>query len=145
MKAAQESALRALPAYTKVRQEAQAHAKQQGVPLRESLEWKAFPAEGRQVVVGLARFQTGEGNSLCGGPDYRATVSRVVAVAEGGRGSPVGGAVDGESLLAVMDLEGDGTVELLTRARLDPSQVALVREDGSRVTATFLPSCDSNC
>jgi hypothetical protein len=146
LKTAHESALRTLPAYTRARAQAQAHAKQQGVPLRESLELSAFPAVGRQVVVGVARFQTGEGKSLCGGPDYRASVSRVAAVPEGGgRGDLVGGAIDGESLLAVMDLEGDGSVELLTRARLDPSQVALVREDGTPVTATFLPSCDINC
>ncbi len=145
LEAAQESALRTLPAYRQARAEAQAHAKQQGVFLHESLEWKAFPAGARQVVVGLAHFQTGKGNSQCGGPDYRASVSRVVAVAEGGRGTPVGGALDVESILAVMDLEGDGSVELLTRSRLDTSRVALVREDGSRVTATFLPSCDTNC
>jgi hypothetical protein len=146
LRTAHESALRTLPAYTRARAQAQAHAKQQGVPLREPLELSVFSAVGRQVVVGVARFQTGEGKSLCGGPDFRVSVSRVAAVPEGGgRGDLVGGAIDGESLLAVMDLEGDGSVELLTRARLDPSHVALVREDGTPVTATFLPSCDTNC
>ncbi|HEX8699605.1 MAG TPA: hypothetical protein VF815_12255 [Myxococcaceae bacterium] len=146
LKEAQESALRALPAYRKTRAAAQAHAGKQGAVLSESLEWKAFPAGERQVVVGLAHFETGKGNSQCGGPDYQATVSRVVAVASAeGRGAPVGGALDGESILAVMDLEGDGSVELLTRSRTDASRVALVREDGSRITATFLPHCDTSC
>jgi hypothetical protein len=122
-----------------------AHAQQQGTTLLETLELWAFPAPGRQVMVGLARFQTGEGVSVCGGPDSWASVSRVVAVGEDGREAPVGGELDGESLLAVMDLEGDGRFELLTRARVDPSQVALVREDGTRLTATFLPHCDFGC
>jgi hypothetical protein len=145
VKAAQESALRALPAYVKSRAEGQAHAQQQGRPLRESLELFAFPAVGRQVVVALARFQTGEGPALCGGPDYWGSVSRVVAVGEDGREAPVGGELDGESVLAVMDLEGDGTVELLTRGRVDPSQVALVREDGTPLASSFLPHCDTGC
>jgi hypothetical protein len=145
LKAAQEAALRALPAFAKTRAEGQAHAQRQSTPLRESLELRAFPAPGRQVVVGLARFETGEGFNVCGGPDYWATVSRVVAVGEDGKEAPVGGALDGESVLSVMDLEGDGPFELLTRDRVDPSRVALVREDGTPLTATFLPNCDCGC
>jgi len=145
LKAAQEQALRALPAYAKVHAQAQAHAREQGAPLSESLELRAFSAQGRQVVVGVARFQTGLGHPGCGGPDYRDTVSRAVALSGDGRESPVGGALDGESLLAVLDLEDDGAVELLTRSPRDTSQVALVREHGSRVTASFLPQCDTNC
>lgn len=53
-------------------------------------------------------------------------------------------APEGERTLAVLDLEGDGRAERLTRAPGDTWQVALVREDGSRVTATFLPRCDPN-
>jgi hypothetical protein len=145
VRVAQERALLALPAVVKTREEGMAHSQQQGTPLLESLELRAFPAPGRQVVVGLSRFQTGKGVSVCGGPDYRASVSRVVAVGEDGREAPVGGDVDGESILSVMDLEGDGRFELLTRDRVDPSRVALVREDGTRLTASFLPHCDSGC
>jgi hypothetical protein len=145
VKASQEAALRALPAFAKTRGEAQAHAHEQSLPLQESLEIHGFPAEGRQVVVTLGRFQTGDGFSQCGGPDFKATVSRVVAVSEGGQESPVGGELDGESIVAVLDLEGDGRVELLTRSPADPSQVAFVREDGSRVAASFLPNCDCGC
>jgi len=54
------------------------------------------------------------------------------------------GASEAERTLAVLDLEGDGGVERLTRDEGDTSRVALVREDGSRVTATFLPQCDPN-
>jgi hypothetical protein len=45
----------------------------------------------------------------------------------------------------VLDLEGDGRVELLTRSPEDSSQVALVREDGSRMAASFVPNCDCGC
>jgi hypothetical protein len=145
VKASQEAALRALPAFAKTRDEAEAHAREQNVPLRESVELRSFPMDGRQVVVGLARFQTGQGATQCGGPDFRATVSRVVGVTAGGQETPVGGEVNGESVVAVLDLEGDGRVELLTRNPEDASQVALVREDGSRVAASFLPNCDCGC
>jgi hypothetical protein len=145
VKAAQESALRALPEYAKARSEGQAHAQKQQVPLLESMEVRAYPAPGRQVVVGLARFQTGKGHSLCGGEDYWASVSRVVAVSDDGREAPLGGGFDGEDILAVMDLEGDGAVELLTRDREDPSRVALAREDGTVLVSSVLISCDSGC
>ncbi len=145
VKANQEAALRALPAFEKTRAEGAAHAQEQGMPLKESLELRVFPASERQVVVGLVRFHTGDGSASCGGPDFSATVSRVVAVGERGQETPVGGGLDGERILAVMDLEGDGRVELLTRDPVDPTRVALVREDGAPLAASFVPNCDCGC
>jgi hypothetical protein len=145
LKASQEAGLRALADFAKTRGEGEAHAREQGLPLRESFEFHVFAVSGRQVVVGLARFQTGEGNDLCGAPDFRATVSRVVAVEAGGRESPIGGEVHGEGIVAVMDLEGDGHVELLTRDPESPSQLAFVREDGTPVAVSSLPNCDCGC
>jgi hypothetical protein len=146
LRTAQERALHALSEYAKARAEGQAHAQQQGLPLRESLDLKAFSLVGRQVVVALSRLQTGEGRG-CGGKDYRASVSRVVALGADGQEASVAvvGDLDSERLLAVMDLEGDGKVELLTRGRVDPSQAALIREDGTPLVLSFLPHCDTGC
>ncbi len=145
LKASQEAGLRTLAAFAKTRAEGEAHAHKQGMPLRESLAFHVFGSGGRQVVVGLARFQTGEGNSQCGAPDFRATVSRVVAVEAGGHESPIGGELNGEGVVAVLDFEGDGRVELLTRDPNSPAQMAIVREDGTQVAASFLPNCDCGC
>ncbi|MDY7226331.1 hypothetical protein [Hyalangium rubrum] len=145
VKAAQEEALRGVPAFAKARAEGEAHAQQQGTPLRQELELRSYSASGRQVVVGLARFHTGEGMTECGGPDYAATVSRVVALGSDGRETPVGGIVNGEDIVAVLDVEGDGQVELLTRTQEFTSRVALVREDGAPLAASFLPNCDCGC
>ena len=145
VKTSLEAALRALPAFAKTRTEAEAHAQQQHLPLQQSVELRAFSEGSHQVVVGLAHFQTGEGNTECGGPDFQQTVSRVVTVGEGGQETAVGGDVHGDHILAVMDLEGDGHAELLTGDPLEPSRVSFVREDGSTWVNSFIPNCDCNC
>jgi hypothetical protein len=145
LKATQEAALRGLPEFTKMRAEGEEHARQQGLPLQESLKLSVASVGGRQVVVGIARFQTGEGHTPCGGPDFQASVSRVRAVSDDGQETPVGEGVDGESIVAVLDLEGDGRVELLTRDTMDAQRMAIVREDGAHVAASFLPNCDCGC
>ncbi|WP_224240342.1 hypothetical protein [Hyalangium gracile] len=146
LRASQEAALRALPAFAKTRAEGESHAREQGLPLQESVEFRVFSAAGRQVVVGLAHFYTGEGNDVCGGPDFTATVSRVAVVVEGGQESLVAGEVKGESVQAVIDLEGDGRVELLTLDSGDSQgRTAIVREDGSPLAASYLANCDCGC
>jgi hypothetical protein len=145
LKASQEAALRALPAFAQARAQGEEHARTQGVPLEESLEMYAAPMSGRQVVVGIARLQTGDGNNQCGGPDFKASVSRVRAVSDDGQETPLGGGLNGESILTVLDLDGDGRVELLTQDPVDPQRMAIVHEDGTPVAASFLPNCDCGC
>jgi hypothetical protein len=139
---AQESALRALPEYETARENGQAHAKEQQEPLQEKLELRVYPLEGRQLVVGLAHLQTGEGHWFCGGEDFWASLSRVVAVSPDEQETPVGGGVDGDDIVGVVDLEGDGQVELLTRRG---DAVSILTEDGAERASSDVPNCDCGC
>jgi hypothetical protein len=146
LKASQEAAQRALPAFAKTRAKGEAHAREQGLPLQQSLEFHSYAVGGRQVVVGLARFTTGEGNDVCGGPDFRATVSRVAFLEEGGQESRALSDIPADGIVAVMDLEGDGRVELLTKDPEDPQgQLSIIREDGTQLATSFVPNCDCGC
>jgi hypothetical protein len=145
LKASQEEALKAMPEFAQTREQGEAHAREQGLPLEESLVMTSASVGNRRVVVSMARFLTGEGHAACGGPDFWATVSLVRAVGEDGQETSMGHLVDGESLVTVMDLEGDGSLELLTRDPADPQRMAIVREDGTQVAGSFLPNCDCGC
>jgi len=142
LREAQKSAVRALPEFMKLREEGQAHAEKQELPLQEELTLHVHPLEGRQLVVGLARLWTGKGNTLCGGEDFAASVSRVVAVGPNEEVTEVGGGLDAEHIKAVVDLEGDGQVELLTR---HGDSVAVVDEDGTYRVSSDMPNCDCGC
>lgn len=144
LKASGEAALKSLPEYIQAREQGETHAKEQGEPLQESMVQTSATVGHRRFVVSTARFLTGEGHTECGGPDYGASVSRVRTVSEEGQEAAVAN-VDGESVVAVMDLEGDGTVELLTRDPADSQRMALVREDGTPMATGFLPNCDCGC
>jgi|GEM_PF-1505084 len=145
LKGSQEAALKAEPEFAKTREEGEVHAKEQGLPLEESVVFSSASMGNRRLVVGIARFVTGEGHTACGGPDFAASVSRVRAVGEDGQETSMGNVLDGESIVSVMDLEGDGQVELLTRDPADPQRMAIVREDGTPRAASFLPNCDCGC
>lgn len=145
MKTWQEEALKAMPQYAQTREKGEAHAQEQGEPLQESLVQTRANLGNRQLVVSIARLLTGEGHSACGGPDFWASVSRVSAMGEDGKETMMGNVVDGESIVAVMDVEGDGTVELLTRDPSDSQQLAIVREDGTPMAAASQPNCDCGC
>lgn len=145
MKTRQQEALKAMPEYTQAREQGAAHAQKQGEPLQDSLVQTWAQLGNRQLVVSIARLRTGEGQTACGGPDFSASVSRVSALGEDGQETGLGPGVDGESIVAVMDVEGDGTVELLTRAPSDPQQLALVREDGTPLATASMPNCDCGC
>lgn len=145
MKTWQAESLKGMPRYTQAREKGEAHAQEQGEPLQESLVQTRANLGNRQLVVSIARLLTGEGHSACGGPDYWASVSRVSVMDEAGKEAMMGNIVDGESLVAVMDIEGDGTVELLTRDPADSQQWAIVREDGTPLAAASQPNCDCGC
>jgi len=142
LREAQEGAVRALPEFEKLREEGQAHAEKQELPLQEELALNVYPLEGRHLVVGRARLWTGRGNTLCGGEDFESSVSRVVAMGPNEEVTEVGGGIDAENIKAVVDLEGDGQVELLTRYG---DSVAVVDEDGTYRVSSDMPNCDSGC
>ena len=146
VKASAEVDLEALPAFTEAREKGTAHAQEQAEPLKEERVLKGANTGDRWVVVAIARFLTGDGHTTCGGPDFWASVSLVRAVGrQDGQETSMGNIIDGESLVSVMDLEGDGSLELLTRDPADPQRLAIVREDGTPIASSFLPNCDCGC
>ena len=99
----------------------------------------------RQVVFAVARFVTGEGNSACGS-DYHEQLTRAVVLGSGGEQRVLtANDLNGDEVAGVMDLEGDGQVELLLHATWPAQRVRLIREDGTELAGTEVENCDCGC
>ncbi|MGZ3458256.1 MAG: hypothetical protein ACXU86_07065 [Archangium sp.] len=142
---AQEAELRGSPRFTALRTEGQVRAEQVQEPLGERVKAYDFASGERHLVLTVARFTTGEGNAACG-DDYNQQVTRAVVREPGGeeRVLPLE-ELDGEDVLGVMDLEGDGKVELLLHESSFSGAVRLLREDGSEVAGAAVENCDCGC
>ena len=53
--------------------------------------------------------------------------------------------LSGDEVVGVMDLEGDGRMELLLRASWPEQRVRLVREDGTALAGAVVENCDCGC
>ncbi|HEX8436403.1 hypothetical protein, partial [Archangium sp.] len=89
-------------------------------------------------------FVTGEGNAVCGW-DYNEQLTRAVVRGPGGERVLSAKELNGDSVAAVLDLEGDGQVELLLNASWPTHRVRLIREDGSEVVWSEVENCDCGC
>ncbi len=143
--APQEAALRASPRFAELRTEGAYRAERVGEQLDVEVHSFAYGSGDWRVVVSVARFRVGEGHSVCG-MDYDQQLTRV-GVVQPGAGERVlpASELSGDELVGVMDLEGDGHLELLLRATWPQPWVRLVREDGSALAGAVVESCDSGC
>ncbi|PTL79401.1 hypothetical protein DAT35_35000 [Vitiosangium sp. GDMCC 1.1324] len=143
--AAQEDALRRSPRFAMLRSEGSVQAEQVQEELSEEVRSFSYASGERYAVVTVARFRTGEGNSTCG-TDYNQQVSRAV-VLEPGRGERLLPAKElvGDDVVGVLDLEGDGAVELLLHESWPSQAMRLVREDGTEVAGAVVENCDCGC
>jgi hypothetical protein len=143
--AAQEDALRRSAGFATRLAEGRLRAEQVQEELDEDVRGFGFSSEGRHVVFMMARFTTGEGNADCGG-DYNEQLTRAVVVGPGGEERLLSVKdLDGGRVAGVLDLEGDGQVELLLHDSW-PSQTArVIREDGSEVAGAVVENCDWGC
>lgn len=142
---AQWEALRRSPRFIALRAEGAAQAEQVQEELSEEVRSLRYTAAERQAVFTVARLRTGEGNAACG-TDYEQQVTRAVVLEPDGteRVLPLK-QLDGDDVVAVLDLEGDGKVELLLHASWPADTVRLVREDGTEVAGAVVENCDDGC
>ncbi|WNG49775.1 hypothetical protein F0U60_40910 [Archangium minus] len=145
IRASQENELRRLPRFAALRSEGSILAEQVEEALSEEVRAFSYASGERHAVFTVARFRTGEGNSTCG-TDYNQQVSRAV-VLEPGAGErllPMKELV-GDEVVGVLDLEGDGQLELLLHESWPSQTVRLVREDGTEVAGASVENCDCGC
>jgi hypothetical protein len=145
MLAAQERALRESPLLARLRAEGSIQAEQAQERLQEDMTAHAFSEGERHVVLTVARIRTGEGNSMCGS-DYSGQLTRAVVLGPAGEARVLGASeLDGDEVAGVMDLEGDGKVELLLHEPWPAQRVRLIREDGTEVAGAEVENCDCGC
>jgi len=143
--AAQEEALRRSARFSALRAEGSIQAEQVQERLRQEVKSFRYASGNTHAVFTVARFRTGEGNSLCGG-DYDQQVTRAVVLGPGGgeRALPAKD-LAGEDVVGVLDLEGDGKVELLVQESWPAQAVRLLHEDGSELAGAVVENCDCGC
>lgn len=145
VKAGQEEALRRSPRFAELRSEGALQAEQVQEELGEEVRTFSYGSGERHAVFTVARFRTGEGNSLCGS-DYNQQATRAVVLEPGSAGRPLPvKELAGDDVVGVMDLEGDGKVELLLHESWPAQAVRLIREDGTEVAGAAVENCDCGC
>jgi hypothetical protein len=143
--AAQGAALRRSPRFAALRSEGAIQAEQVQEELSQEVTTFSYGSGGRHAVFTVARFRTGEGNSLCGS-DYNQQVTRAVVLEPGGAERPLPvKELAGDEVVGVLDLEGDGQVELLLQESWPALAVRLIREDGTEVAGAAVENCDCGC
>ncbi|MET0405812.1 MAG: hypothetical protein ABW123_25550, partial [Cystobacter sp.] len=143
--ARQEELLRASPRYAALRSEGALHGERVGEALEEEVSSFSYGSGDWRVLFSVARFRVGEGHSTCG-MDYDQQLTRVVIVPPGAVERVLAeGALVGDEVVGVMDLEGDGRLELLLRGAWPEPWTRLVREDGSELAGAVVERCDSGC
>ncbi|HEX8825365.1 MAG TPA: hypothetical protein VF794_35955 [Archangium sp.] len=143
----QESELRRSARFATLRSEGSVRAEQVQEKLQEDVRATRYSArEGEHhVVFTVAHFITGEGNSACGS-DYNEQLTRAVVRGPGGEQRVLTASdLNGDEVAGVMDLEGDGQVEVLLHASWPAQRVRLIREDGTELAGTAVENCDSGC
>jgi hypothetical protein len=104
-----------------------------------------FSREERHVVLTKLHVFTGEGEGMCGG-DYSEQLTRAEVRGPGGAARPLSVKdLDADEVVGVLDLEGDGQVELLLNQTWVGRRTRLVREDGTEVAGAEVEFCDSGC
>ena len=142
---AEAGALRRSARFTALRTEGEVQAERVGERLAEEVVQRGFSLGARRVLLTEGRLRVGEGHSVCGlDYDQRATRGAVLGPDGLERVMPLPG-VAGEDVEGVMDLEGDGQVELLVRETWPADTLRLVREDGTEVAGAVVEHCDSGC
>ena len=145
--AEQKGELQRLARFATLRSEGALRAEQVQEKLKQDVRATRYSAgEGqRQVVFAVARFVTGEGNSACGS-DYHEQLTRAVVLGSGGEQRVLtANDLNGDEVAGVMDLEGDGQVELLLHATWPAQRVRLIREDGTELAGAEVENCDCGC
>lgn len=141
----QWEALKHTPRFLALRAEGAVQAEQVQEELSEEVRTFGYAQGERQVLFTVARLRTGEGNAACG-TDYEQQVTRaVVREPEGKERLLPMKDLDGDDVVGVLDLEGDGKVELLLHTPWPADTVRLVREDGSEVAGAVVENCDYGC
>ncbi len=143
--AAEEEALRRSARFSALRAEGAIQAEQVQERLSEEVKSFRYASGGTHAVFTVARFRTGEGNSVCGG-DYNQQVTRAVVLGPGGaeRVLPAKELV-GEDVVGVLDLEGDGKLELLVQESWPAQAVRLLQEEGTELAGAVVENCDCGC
>ncbi|QRK08783.1 hypothetical protein JQX13_00945 [Archangium violaceum] len=142
--AAQEDALRKLPRFAELRTEGSVLAERVEEVLSEEVRAFNYASGERHAVFTVARFRTGEGNSACG-TDYNQQVTRAVVLEPGTGERLLPKELVGDEVVGVLDLEGDGQLELLLHESWPSQTVRLVREDGTEVAGASVENCDCGC
>ena len=144
VRAAQERALRSSPRFATLRSEGSIRAEDVQEKLAEDEKTARYSSGEHDVLFTVAHFVTGEGNAVCGW-DYNEQLTRAVVRGPGGERVLSAKELNGDSVAAVLDLEGDGQVELLLNASWPTHRVRLIREDGSEVVWSEVENCDCGC
>jgi hypothetical protein len=143
--ATQEAALRGSPRFAALRSEGSLQAERVGEPLKVEVRTFGYSSGAWRALFTVARFRVGEGHSLCG-MDYDQQLTRTLVMQPGAgeRVLPLS-ELSGDEVVGVMDLEGDGRMELLLRASWPEQRVRLVREDGTALAGAVVENCDCGC
>jgi hypothetical protein len=142
--AAQKRALREAPAFEELRSAGALHAQEKQEQLHEEVKVHSFSHGERHVLLTVGRIYTGEGQSACGS-DFTGQLTRAVVLGPQGERLLEVGELDGDQVVGVMDLEGDGRLELLMRESSPLDWVGLVREDGTVLVGAEVENCDCGC
>jgi hypothetical protein len=145
VRTAQARALQSSARFATLRSEGAVRAEQVQEKLKQEVKTARYSSGEHDVVFTVARFVTGEGNSECGS-DYNEQLTRAVVLGpDGGERVLTAKELNGDAVAAVLDLEGDGQVELLLHASWPAQRVRLIREDGSEVVGAEVENCDCGC
>lgn len=145
LRAEQDAALRKTARFVELSAEGHIEAEQVQEPLKEEVKASTFSQGERQVVLTKLHVYTGEGEGRCG-RDYSAQVSRAVVRGPGVEARALSvKELDADEVVGVLDLEGDGRVELLLDQSWTGRHLRLVREDGTEVAGSEVEFCDSGC
>jgi hypothetical protein len=138
--------LKADSAYRELRDAAEAEARKVGEPLQEELDVRSLSGGSRELLVVSGTLQTGEGYAFCGGEDVRVDFAAVLGVKDG---EPDQVLVEPWDLgfgkvEAVLDVEGDGVLEVLVVDQFGTSRMLLDQEGNYRagISREF---CDCGC
>ncbi|WP_375771576.1 hypothetical protein NR798_11980 [Archangium gephyra] len=143
--AAEEAALRRSARFTALRSEGAVQAEQVQERLSEEVKSFRYASGATHAVFTVAHFRTGEGSSVCGS-DYNQQVTRAVVLEPGGGERTLAAKeLAGEDVVGVLDLEGDGKMELLVQEGWPSQAVRLLREDGSELAGAVVENCDCGC
>jgi len=133
-------------AFGPVFRQANAEANERSVPLQQLVTLRGYVAKDRKVLLVQVTLQTGDGEVWCGSDDVRADLVAVYDwTKEGGIGEQLVPfyAIEMSEVIGLIDLEGDGTPELIQQRW--PDELQVIRAGQATTCTAPQAYCDCPC